>query len=400
MINTEPEAGSQGSEESVWRTEREQPGLFRTVVDLLTGQQSSLERLRAEIEPVHTEIEVRRRQEEARKDERETARGGRDRSHWLDGAHEQVHYARLAAEDGRAEVGWRSLLQARRLLVHSYDASTAEGRHELRSRGAAVRTEAEEKLDGWRLDVVRELLTPPKGTGDDQPDGPVTDRSSGSGSDPPESRGSGRTGSDRSDGSGMEGPSGYGDEAWTPSPEAIYAAAEVLDARHGNVHRRVAHVRKQVLALVLVEFVGVLGVLAVATLWQSPFVAAAGSAALLVSVALFGLMGASAGRLVSLVTAGSAEKIPTLAINWWMTVGRTLMGAAAALALYAFVHSGVVAVGGVDIDNPAFQALVLAVAFAAGFSERLLESAVDVLGGTNERPSAEEPPETNGDRKA
>jgi hypothetical protein len=92
--------------------------------------------------------------------------------------------------------------------------------------------------------------------------------------------------------------------------------------------------------------------------------------------------------------------MPVLAINWWTTVGRTLAGAAAALALYAFFHSGVLAVGGVDVDNPAFQALVLAVAFAAGFSERLLERAVDLLGGANERPgpAGEEPRETTGDR--
>ncbi|MEF8863372.1 MAG: hypothetical protein V5A29_18540 [Haloarculaceae archaeon] len=161
MASTEP-----GERE--WRTERGRVGPLRTVLDLLTGQQSSLERLRAEIEPIHTEIEIRRRQGKAREDERETDRRGRDVSHWLDGAHEQVHYARLAAESGRTEVGWRSLLQARRLLVHSYDASTPEGRHELRSRAAAVGTEAEEKLDGWRRDAVRELLTPTKGTGDDR----------------------------------------------------------------------------------------------------------------------------------------------------------------------------------------------------------------------------------------
>lgn len=127
-----------------------------------------------------------------------------------------------------------------------------------------------------------------------------------------------------------------------------------------------------------------------ATFWESPFAATPGSATLLVAVGLFGLMGASVGRLVALVGAASPEKLPTVAINWWTTIGRTLMGAAAALALYAFLHSGVVAIGGIDATSTDFQALVLAVSFAAGFSERLLERAIDAVGGA-ERPDSNPP---------
>jgi hypothetical protein len=306
-----------------------QRGPLQSAVSLLTGRGSSLVRLRAEIDPLATEIAVRK---EAVGDDP-----------WIRGAEEGIADARAAAAAGRPEVGWRSLLHARRLLVHTFDPSTEAGDAELRARATAVAAEAEEKLDGWRLAAVRDLL---------------------SAGEP-------------------------------PTPGAIYAAAEILDARHGNAHRRVALVRKQVLALALVEFVGVGGVLALATLWRSPFAATPGSAVLLVAVALFGLMGASAGRLISLVGAPSPEKLPVLAMNWWMTVGRTLMGAAAALALYAFLHSGLLAVGGVDVTNQAFQALVLAVAFAAGFSERLLERAVAAVGGTDESPT---PADRTGER--
>lgn len=299
---------------------------FRTVINLLTGQKSSLERLRAEIGAVRTDIDIRK--------ESETD------SPWLRGAEQQITTAEAAAKAGDAEIGWRSLLQARRLIVYSYDPTAEEGKNELTARAAAIRAEAEEKLDGWRLDAVRELLPSP---------------------------------------SGLDG-----DTAGPPTPETIYAATEILDARHGNVHRRVALVRSQVLVLALVEFVGVFGILAVTTYWESPFMAAPGSAPLLVAVALFGLMGASAGRLISLISVSHPEKIPVLAINWWMTLGRTLMGAAAALAIYAFLHSGLVAVGGVDVASQAFQALVLAVAFAAGFSERLLERAVASISGSED----------------
>ena len=328
---SDEEAGEEGRRDSA------RSGLLRSLLNRLTGKESSLARLRAEIEPLRTDIEIRKG-------------SGDGTSPWIGGAERQIAVAERAAAAGDAEVGWRSLLQARRLLVHSFDGETEEGREELLARATAVRTEAEEKLDGWRLDAVRELL--------------------------PERRETGT-------------------ETAVPTPGAIYSAAEILDARHGNVHRRVALVRKQVLVLALVEFVGVFGLLAVATYWQSPFEAAAGSPTLLVAVALFGLMGASAGRLVALAGASRPETLPVLAINWWMTLGRTLMGAAAALALYAFLHSGLVAVGGVDVASRAFQALVLAVAFAAGFSERLLERAVAAVGGTEgSEPTGNGPRET------
>lgn len=312
------------------------PEGFRAVINLLTGRQSSLERLRAELGAVRTDVKVRKDNE--------------TESPWLRGAEQQIAAAEIAAKAGDPEVGWRSLLQARRLILYSYDASTEEGKNELTARAAAIRAEAEEKLDGWRREAVRELLPPPS-----EIDAGTTE---------------------------------------TPRPETIYAAAEILDARHGNVHRRVAHVRSQVLALALVELVGVFGILAVTTYWESPFTAAPGTAPLLVAVALFGLMGASAGRLIALVSDSHPEKIPVLAMNWWTTLGRTLMGAAAALAIYAFLHSGLVAVGGVDAASQTFQALVLAVAFAAGFSERLLERAVAAVGGTED---SQPPPGKSGE---
>jgi len=60
-----------------------------------------------------------------------------------------------------------------------------------------------------------------------------------------------------------------------------------------------------------------------------------------------------------------------------MTVGRTLVGAAAALALYAFFHSGLLAVG---------------------FSERLLERAVAGVGGADEAPTSADRTEERGTR--
>lgn len=364
-------------------------GLLRQLWNLLRGRQASLGRLAAEIEVVATELTVR------------GGGGGEDddEAPWSTGASGQLAAARTAVAAGNPEVGWSNLLQARRLLLHGTDQTSPEGRIELRARATAIRAEAEEKLDGWRLEAVRELLPRPAGDADpgeaeagsasapgdhDDAVGGNTANDWDGGGVP--NAGEEVEGDDDVDGGTVDVAAGEKGEP-VPSPSALYAAAEILDGRHGNVHRRVALVRKQVLALGLVEIVGVVGFLAVATFWESPFAAEPGSASLLVAVGLFGLMGASVGRLVALVGASRPEKLPALAINWWTTLGRTLMGAAAALALYAFLHSGLVAIGGVDVASPTFGALVLAVSFAAGFSERLLQRAIEAVGGTD-RPES------------
>lgn len=336
--------------------------VFRVVGNVLRGRQASLRRLAADIELVRTELAVRE---------------PTDETPWFAGASAQLVAAEAALARGSPEVGWSNLLQARRLLLHGSDETSPEGRIELRSRATAIRAEAEEKLDGWRLEAVRDLL--PRSVEIAKSDGESTTELAGKPAAESTTEPTAESVANTAD----------GDES-VPPAAAIYAAAEILDGRHGNVHRRVALVRKQVLALGLIEIVGVLGFLAVATFWESPFAATPGSAPLLVAVGLFGLMGASVGRLVALVGAASPEKLPTVAINWWTTIGRTLMGAAAALALYAFLHSGVVAIGGIDATSTDFQALVLAVSFAAGFSERLLERAIDAVGGA-ERPDSNPP---------
>lgn len=87
-------------------------------------------------------------------------------------------------------------------------------------------------------------------------------------------------------------------------------------------------------------------------------------------VALFGVLGAAVSG-----TRPSADRetarLPALIAAWQMVAVRPLIGAAAALAAYAFLASGSVESGSAG--------LVLGAAFAAGVSERLVLRGVESL---------------------
>jgi cytochrome b561 len=96
-------------------------------------------------------------------------------------------------------------------------------------------------------------------------------------------------------------------------------------------------------------------------------------------VALFGLFGATTSTILSLRAVSTRidtdPSLPDPSIDLEMTIARLLFGVIAAIALYVMLVGGVL--------NPALVTgsggggLVLAVAFAAGFSERLLVNATE-----------------------
>jgi hypothetical protein len=88
-------------------------------------------------------------------------------------------------------------------------------------------------------------------------------------------------------------------------------------------------------------------------------------------VLLFGVLGASFSATRKLSDGTGKSKVPELASNVTVTLARTVLGSTPALAAYAFLKSGIVTfVAGGGNKTP--MAVVLAVAFAAGFSERLV----------------------------
>jgi hypothetical protein len=96
----------------------------------------------------------------------------------------------------------------------------------------------------------------------------------------------------------------------------------------------------------------------------------------LVYVVLFGLLGACTSAVWSVGRKETKAAIPTQLTQGAVVFARPLFGAAAAVALYLFVQSGLFAAGPVSI-NAHSTAAVLGFSFIAGFSERLVVSAVE-----------------------
>jgi hypothetical protein len=88
-------------------------------------------------------------------------------------------------------------------------------------------------------------------------------------------------------------------------------------------------------------------------------------------VLLFGILGASFSATLKLPTDIGKSKIPEFATSLAITLARTILGATPALAAYAFLRSGLFTIGA-DGNGETPTAVALAVAFGAGFSERLV----------------------------
>jgi hypothetical protein len=94
------------------------------------------------------------------------------------------------------------------------------------------------------------------------------------------------------------------------------------------------------------------------------------------SICLFGALGGCVSSIFSFskISIKIGEELPVLVLNAWLTMARPLVGAVSALVLSTFIISGLVDLGTVS------PYMLLAVSFAAGFSERLIVGAVDRSG--------------------
>jgi len=97
---------------------------------------------------------------------------------------------------------------------------------------------------------------------------------------------------------------------------------------------------------------------------------------LLLAVALAGIIGASAASMITTVFSASSSKIPEQAASMTTTFARVGVGAPFALASYFLLKSQIVKLGNLE---PSDTFLVLAVAFAAGVSERFVLKALNSI---------------------
>lgn len=271
----------------------------------------------------------------------------RSDSSWASAAEDLLDNVQQALDDGDVDLGWQCFNAAQRMELFGLE-QLEDGR--LEAKAQAVLHEADEKLGSWRKKTVQDILADPN----------------------------------RRD----------------VTADKVYYASQILHEHHNNVYRRLDIIGRQFRILVIVAVLA-----AVAWLLLAPHLvgsasevdspespaseAPAGSQsipasgiqlddrALLVSVALFGILGASISGILSLARATAETRIPEQLLKSWFTLSRLVVGAVAALAIHVFLLSGLVAFGERNLP------LVLAVSFAAGFSERLVVHAAEsVTGGS------------------
>jgi hypothetical protein len=163
----------------------------------------------------------------------------------------------------------------------------------------------------------------------------------------------------------------------TPSAAALMAAQHLRDEHFENEFRKMAHLWESFTAITLV-MLGLLGLIAGFNIWQ-PSVAPKE-----VSVAHLMLFGALGGAVSALRPLGSRrrQRLPEVLNLTFINLMRPVLGTAGALAVHLFVAAG----GGRVLDAALIQGhAALALAFASGFSERLLLSAIASFAG---RPSS------------
>ena len=94
------------------------------------------------------------------------------------------------------------------------------------------------------------------------------------------------------------------------------------------------------------------------------------------AVLLSGLLGGSVSALLSIARASTRTRIPEQISTFSVTMVRTLIGAAAALIIFFLLYAGAI-----NLNFETSTALILAISFIAGFSERFFKSAIESVAG-------------------
>jgi 8-oxo-dGTP diphosphatase len=240
--------------------------------------------------------------------------------------------AHQAQEKGDIDRGWKYLHTARRMELLVLDDDS------LRAAAATIHEEAE-KLEGWRKNAVVGLVTRPAGV-----------------------------------------------------PADIFRAATIRDEHYDNQAYKDALRRDQAVRLAFV----LAGVLLVLFYWVGQGALDGGDWArvtdaagvkqidlfkAMVSVGIFGLLGAAISAILAVPDARGTTRIPEMASTLRVTLLRLFMGPAAAILFFVVCQSKVAT------DLFRFETIdaytVLAVAFVAGTSERLVLRVVETIAGTS-----------------
>lgn len=278
--------------------------------------------------------------------------------HWVDRGRELLDAAEAALEAGNVERGWNYLHGAERLAAHGVEA--VGGAAALRGEARELLVEARSAPLGWRADAIRERIATPDGT--PREDLTVLD---------------------------------------------LHSAKELLHEGYERVHRKRQHLQSQFATLrragvaIVLLFLAVAAVGAVWSALPTPLYAFEGNATVttggagstepvgfLVYVVLSGMLGASLFGIRSLRKQPASSSTPQYLSGSQAAAARIVVGAGSALAVFLFLRAELltVAMGAGTTAGP----FLLAIAFVAGYSQRLVHATVESVANTAE-------PESGGD---
>ena len=245
-----------------------------------------------------------------------------------------VKRAESEIDEGSTNTGWSCYNAAKRIEVLGYD------QEQLERLRRVVLAEAQEKVQSsWRREAIIGLVDP-EHANDEQP-APATGRN-------------------------------------LPLERlALRAAMEVRDEATQNYYWKFHHLRRQ-LRILGVVLVVTLALLLTVVGSQPAFLfgaATTDNATLWFTSYLVGTLGGCLSAFRSYTASSLEARIPQVYTNAVLTVLRPLIGGAAGVLAFIFLVSGLISV---TVER---NAGILAVAFVAGFTERLVLHVVETVGG-------------------
>ena len=172
------------------------------------------------------------------------------------------------------------------------------------------------------------------------------------------------------------------DEHTVPSMDDLHQAALGRDEYFANNAYKAMMLKNQaiVLAVILVSVLAI-------CLWR--FKVQEEGPPMAITVGLFGILGGTVSAITSVPRSLESTRIPEMSMSFQVTLLRLFMGGASAFVLFILltsdladqVLSGIFAQGLAEAIKSADSSTLYFIAFCAGFSERLVKRAVEVVAG-------------------
>lgn len=243
---------------------------------------------------------------------------------WIGAARNLLAQAELALFENNIDEGWKCFHTATRMEILGYNDN------ELKNAAATLRHEADKKLNKWRQKATFEIIGHPDFASNSQ--------------------------------------------TAVPNKENVFLATFLRDEHFNNTYHKISLRRANLFKLF---FVLIFGVIALPILTKYSFLSdKIGDWKTVVAIELFGILGASLSVALTLTRRSIDSKIPDQVIGSFVTWMRPAIGAIAAVAAYIFLQTGIVD----NIVGPVLKGSnegMLAVAFVAGFSERIIMRMVE-----------------------